>query len=265
MVFTLDMMVKFIPNLTIWNMFIRIYPFGTFIVHKFHLLFFHDTQRANDIIHSIMINVEQGGDLPKWPLANGYTGCMIGSHADVLISDLIMKKEHRPDLNLTQVVQSLRKVANQPQLHDSRFEPPIYIQYEYVPYDLDQQSAPLTLSYAYDDWAIGNVLNATGLIDEAKEYYQRATWFEHVFDNKTKFFCPKDEAGTFHCPPNEIDFLNVFDNRYVEGDAWHYRFFVPHRNLLIYDVSKVIFFSNNIGRPLMFFATNQNSSHSQIK
>ncbi|CAF1573665.1 unnamed protein product [Rotaria sordida] len=222
-----DYMQHVYTDLSIWDIFRTQIPF----------IVFHDSQRANDIIHSIMINVEQGSDLPKWPFANGYTGCMIGSHADILISDLIMKKEHDNYLNLTQVIQALRKVANQNQVHDGRFDPSTYIQYEYVPYDMDQQSAPLTLSYAYDDWAIGNVMNAAGLTDEAKEYYRRATWFEHVFDNKTNFFCPKNKAGKFECPTNEIEFLNPFDNRYVEGDAWHYRFFVPHKYSLEYDVN----------------------------
>ena len=207
-------------DLSIWDVFRTQIPW----------ILFHDRVRANDIIHSIMLNVEQGGDLPKWPFANGYTGCMIGSHADILISDLIMKQEHDRHLNLTQVTQALRRVANDHQTHDSRFDPATYIQYGYVPSDMDRESAPLTLSYAYDDWAIGNVMNAVGLVDEANEYYRRATWFEHVFDNQTRFFCPKDKAGKFDCPPNEIEFLNPFDTRYVEGDAWHYRFFVPHRD-----------------------------------
>lgn len=213
-----DYMDHVYTDLSIWDIFRTQIPFITF----------HDAKRGNDIVHSIMINVEQGGDLPKWPFANGYTGCMIGSHADIIISDLVMKKEHDAHLNFTQVVQALRKVANQNQVHDSRFDPPTYIKYQYVPYDIDHDSAPLTLSYSYDDWAIGNVMNAAGLTDEAKEYYQRSTWFEHVFDNKTNFFCPKNKDGTFDCPSNAIEFLNPFDNRYVEGDAWHYRFFVPH-------------------------------------
>ncbi|CAF3360714.1 unnamed protein product [Rotaria socialis] len=213
-----DYMQHVYTDLSIWDVFRTQIPF----------ILFHDSQRANDIIHSIMINVEQGGDLPKWPFANGYTGCMIGSHADILISDLIMKKEHDQHLNLTQVTQALRKVANQNQVHDGRFDPAAYIKYQYVPYDMDHDSASLTLSYSYDDWAIGNVMNAAGLTDEAKEYYERSTWFEHVFDSETKFFCPKNTTGKFYCPENEIEFINPFDNRYVEGDAWHYRFFVPH-------------------------------------
>ncbi|CAF4514688.1 unnamed protein product [Rotaria socialis] len=220
-----DYMQHVYTDLSIWDVFRTQIPF----------ILFHDSQRANDIIHSIMINVEQGGDLPKWPFANGYTGCMIGSHADILISDLIMKKEHDQHLNLTQVTQALRKVANQNQVHDGRFDPAAYIKYQYVPYDMDHDSASLTLSYSYDDWAIGNVMNAAGLTDEAKEYYERSTWFEHVFDSETKFFCPKNTTGKFYCPENEIEFINPFDNRYVEGDAWHYRFFVPHKNPLEYD------------------------------
>ncbi|CAF3663915.1 unnamed protein product [Adineta steineri] len=213
-----DYMQHVYTDLSIWD------------IHRTQIPFinFHDAQRGNDIIHSIMINVEQGGDLPKWPLANGYTGCMFGSHADVLISDLIMKKENDNNLDLKEVVQALRKVANQNQVHDSRWDPATYIQYKYVPYDMEKTSAPLTISYAYDDWAIGNVMNAAGLVDEAKEYYERGTWFEHVFDNKTNFFCPKDKTGNFHCPSNELEFLDPFDKRYIEGDAWHYRFFVPH-------------------------------------
>ena len=214
-------------DLSIWDIFRTQIPW----------IIFHDRQRGRDIIHSIMINVEQGGDLPKWPFANGYTGCMIGSHADIIISDLIMKQEHDSHLNLTQVVQALRKVANQNQVHDSRFDPATYIKYEYVPSDIDRESAPLTLSYAYDDWAIGNVMNASGLVDEAKEYYRRATWFEHVFDNTTRFFCPKDKTGKFDCPPNELEYINPFDTRYVEGDAWHYRFFVPHNALFANDAN----------------------------
>jgi predicted alpha-1,2-mannosidase len=213
-----DYMQHFYTDLSIWDVFQTQMPF----------IVFHDTQRANDIIYSIMLMVEQSeGDLPKWPFANGYTGCMIGSHADILISDLMMKQEHDTHLNLTQVVETLRHVANTPQKKDGRFDPSTYIQYQYVPYEKDQASAPLTLSYAYDDWAIGNAMKIAGFVDEAQEYYNRSLWFEHVFDTKSKFFCPRKTTGEFVCP-TPVELIDPFDNRYVEGDAWHYRFFVPH-------------------------------------
>jgi predicted alpha-1,2-mannosidase len=213
-----EYMQHFYTDLSIWDIFRTQMPF----------IVFHDSQRANDIIHSIMLMVEQSdGDLPKWPLANGYTGCMIGSHADILLSDLMMKQEHDAQLNLSQVVQTLRHVANSVQKHDGRFDPATYIRYRYVPYEMDHESAALTLSYAYDDWAIGNVMRIAGLPDEAQVYYNRSLWFENVFDSKSKFFCARNSTGAFKCP-TEAELLDPFDDRYVEGDAWHYRFFVPH-------------------------------------
>ena len=213
-----EYMQHFYTDLSIWDIFRTQAPF----------MIFHDRQRANDVVHSIMLMVEQSeGDLPKWPLANGYTGCMIGSHADIIISDLLMKQEHDAHLNLTQVVETLRHVANTPQKHDGRFDPSTYIQYQYVPYEKDKESAPLTLSYAYDDWAIGNVMRIAGLTEEAKVYYNRSLWFEHVFNKDLKFFCARKTTGEFSCP-SPAGLLDPFDSRYVEGDAWHYRFFVPH-------------------------------------
>lgn len=36
-----------------------------------------------DIVRSLVEMYEQGGDVPRWPLANGYTGCMFGNHAGI--------------------------------------------------------------------------------------------------------------------------------------------------------------------------------------
>lgn len=44
-----------------------------------------------DIVRSLILQYQQGGDIPKWPLANGYTGGMIGQHADVIIADAYFK------------------------------------------------------------------------------------------------------------------------------------------------------------------------------
>lgn len=33
----------------------------------------------SDIVKSLILMAQQGGDLPRWPLANGFTGCMDGN------------------------------------------------------------------------------------------------------------------------------------------------------------------------------------------
>lgn len=52
-------------------------------VHRtqFPLIAFWDPSAMQDIVQSLLLMREQGGELPKWPCANGYTGCMIGTHA----------------------------------------------------------------------------------------------------------------------------------------------------------------------------------------
>ena len=42
-----------------------------------------------------------------WAFANGHTSCMIGSHSDIMISDLIMKHENDFCLNLTQIIEAI--------------------------------------------------------------------------------------------------------------------------------------------------------------
>jgi len=82
----------------------------------------------------------------------------------------------------------------------------------------------LTLSYAFDDWAISNIAKALGEQSIAEEFTHRSKYYKNVWSNG--FFCPRTVNNTFDCP-NAITALDFFDKRYVEGDAWHYRFFVP--------------------------------------
>ena len=34
---------------------------------------------------------QQGGSVPRWPLAHGYTGCMIGNHAGQVVATPLNK------------------------------------------------------------------------------------------------------------------------------------------------------------------------------
>lgn len=65
---------------------------------------------------------------------------------------------------------------------------------------------------------------------------ERATYYKNVFDSEQLLFCPKKANGIFDCP-NWLDRINPFSSKYIEGDAWHYRFNVPHNMTdLIYNL-----------------------------
>jgi len=70
---------------------------------------------------------------------------------------------------------------------------------------------------------VAQYLNLTA---EAEDYKNRSQWYKMSFDHRSEFFCPRKMNGDFDCP-SWIGALNMFDKRYCEGDAWHYRFFVP--------------------------------------
>lgn len=44
-------------------------------------LTFFQPDAMSDIIKSILLMDQQGGSLPKWPIANGYGQSMTGEHA----------------------------------------------------------------------------------------------------------------------------------------------------------------------------------------
>lgn len=62
-------------------------------VHRTQMpwLLFQDLKRFNDIAKSLVLFNSQGGYMPKWPFAQGWTGCMIGSHANTILADWIVK------------------------------------------------------------------------------------------------------------------------------------------------------------------------------
>ena len=56
-------------DMSLWDTFRTFHP----------LLVLVDPIRERDMVRSLVKMYEQGGDIPRWPLAMGYTGCMIGT------------------------------------------------------------------------------------------------------------------------------------------------------------------------------------------
>jgi putative alpha-1,2-mannosidase len=82
---------------------------------------------------------------------------MVGSHADIVMADLIMKREfNSSQFNVSLAMEACNLVANNVTVHDSRFDPDTYKKYGYVPYEDDDSGASTTLSYATDDWYVKN-------------------------------------------------------------------------------------------------------------
>eukprot|EP01125_Pyxidicula_operculata_P000675 TRINITY_DN10657_c0_g1_i1.p1 TRINITY_DN10657_c0_g1~~TRINITY_DN10657_c0_g1_i1.p1 ORF type:complete len:753 (+),score=147.90 TRINITY_DN10657_c0_g1_i1:14-2272(+) len=204
---------NYYTDMSIWDVHRTQFPWLTMILP--------DVMR--DIVSSLVDMYNQGGDLPRWPFCNGYTGCMFGTHAIVLISDAYQKGV--TDFDVQTAYRAMKQAATQPQLHAGRDDIQDYINLGYVPYEKASTGACLTLAYSYDDWTLANFAKAIGNNADAELFYNRSKNYQNVFNPEYAFFCPKTSKGEWNCPETWID---IFDSRYVEGDAWHYRFNAQH-------------------------------------
>mmetsp|Transcript_43496 Transcript_43496/g.113219 ORF Transcript_43496/g.113219 Transcript_43496/m.113219 type:complete len:814 (-) Transcript_43496:218-2659(-) len=179
---------------------------------------------SRDVVLSLLSMAKAGGDIPRWPLLNGYTGCMIGTHAFLMILDAAVKEGISVDeASLFYPYMRASATSNRP--HAGRGCLPAYFQYGYCPNDVDSGSVSRTLAFAYDDWAISKMAEMCGEDEGDVQMFQnRSKNYKNIFETKKKFFCGRSSSGDFHCPL--IPEL-AFTKDYTEGNAWHYRFFVP--------------------------------------
>jgi len=176
-----------------------------------------------DVARSLVLMVQQGTNLPRWPIANVYTACMFGDNANMVLLDTYVKG--LTDLNLTAAYPAMRTNALGPAERDGRGNIEAYIEHGFIPLEDNDRGTCNTLAYAYNDWALARVAEILGYDDDADRFFARSKNYANVFDRDELFMCPRYANGTFACP-RFIDF--PYHPNYVEGNAWHYNWDVPH-------------------------------------
>ena len=71
---------------------------------------------------------------------------------------------------------------------------------------------------------MARLLNRTDLHED---FLNRSKFYRNVWNNKTQLFDPRFKNGSF-MSISKKERVNINSKYYVEGDAWHYRFAVPH-------------------------------------
>ena len=187
-----------------------------------------------DVLLSLQRMTEQGGgDIPRWPIANIYAECMIGSHGFVSIADAVQKGQ-ASKLNLTKLFASMKRTATLPRARAGRACIVNYTRMGYVPNECSAQSASLTLAYAFDDAAVATVAAAVGAADDAVMFRNRSrSGYKLLWDAKRMLLCPRNGNGSgtggagLVCPFDPA-LPYPFEKRYTEGDALQWLWFVPH-------------------------------------
>lgn len=176
-----------------------------------------------DFIVSMIKMYEQGRSLPVWAQGTGETGIMIGTHSDSVISEAVVKG--MTDFDIEMAYEAMREQATGPVEPGGRGEIEDWVLLGYVANDHGDQSVSKTLEYAYEDYCIAQVADYLGLDEDREMFLGRSAQYANVWQPELNFFHARNSDGTFVAHFDEAEFMPRW---ITEGNARHYRWFVPH-------------------------------------
>jgi predicted alpha-1,2-mannosidase len=195
-----------------------------------------DPKEAADMATSLLNDAAQGGALPKWPVANGYTGVMNGDAADPILADTYAFGARGFDAPAALADMVNGADAKAPVGQGWYVERPngaTYIAKGYVPNIGSDSISPVpngaseTLEYALDDFAISRL--AQDLRSPvAPTFSQRSQNWANIFDTTTGYIEPRDAAGAFPSgAPVQTSSAGFGQDGFQEGNAAQYTWMVP--------------------------------------
>ena len=176
-------------------------------------------ESAHDTVRSLIGFGTGLGVYPKWPLAIGDSGYMIGASSEIIIADAVARGVQ--DTGAEQAWPVLRAAAMDPnapaELRGGRQNILTYMQYGYIPNSSDR-SVSETTEYAHDDFALAHLAAALGHDADHDTLLTRSQGWRQLYDSSTGFLRSKDAAGAF-ADSSGFD-PSDFSNDYTEADAW---------------------------------------------
>jgi predicted alpha-1,2-mannosidase len=195
------------------------------------LLIFVAPERVPGMVQSLVQMYQEGGYMPKWPNPT-YTNIMIGTHADAVIADAVVKGVKGFDL--AEAYKACLKDATVPPdgdaikywgdrvpwtSYEARQGLTWYDKMGYVPVDKTAESVSCTMEYTYDDFCVAQVAKATGHNEVYDMLMKRSKNYVNLYNKETEFMAPKRYDGSW----NEDTHAG-----FTEGSPWTYLFSPSH-------------------------------------
>lgn len=197
-------------------------------VHPLLSLVYPEIQ--SDMVNSMLDMYQESGWLPKWELLGMETQVMVGDPATVVIADTYLRGIRDFDVGLAYA--AMQKSADTLLDNPIRPENQDYLKIGYVPVDDEgpyDGSVSTSLEYYLADFNLGKLAQALGHKQDSNEYLARAQNYRKLFDSTTGMLRPKNRDGSWLTPYDQ-ELGRNFEPApgYIEGNAWNYRFYVPH-------------------------------------
>jgi putative alpha-1,2-mannosidase len=179
---------------------------------------------ARDVTNSLVRMAHDGGKLPRWPLANVYTGCMVGSHGVSVMAGAVLRGVGGIDSSA--VLEVATRAVNS-QASESQ-----YGTLGWIPAEERSTAASDTMDFAFDDGVVANLAKRLGNASAGAAPSQRAANWQNVITSLPglvgPFPLPRFANGTFYPSPAWLMALPYpLETQYTEGDGWQYRWFAP--------------------------------------
>lgn len=180
-----------------------------------------DPRAQRDFAQSIVQMTRDGGSVPRWPLAHGYTGGMVGTPADQILGGTVLKGitdwDHAEALDAA--------IANSigPQPSAGRAGVEGYVDRGWVAWEDTGTPASKTLEYAWSDFAVARWAEHQGRSADAALLDGLAGNWANTWDPQMGFFRGRSADGSFGAPIDD----HAWEDDFVEGNAWHYLWYVP--------------------------------------
>jgi predicted alpha-1,2-mannosidase len=190
--------------------------------HPMYTLFQSD--RVPDFVNCLIRMAQESPDgVPIWPLQGKETFCMTGYHASSVYAEAHSKGFQ--GIDFSQIYPALKKRA----MVDDYRGLGYYRKLGYIPSDKEEEAVSKTMEYSYDDWAVAQVAQAVGELDDQKLLIERAKNYKNLFDSSTGFMRPRFENGEWTDPfdPTEMGYSKKWRD-YTESDPWQTTFTVQH-------------------------------------
>ena len=198
-------------------------------VHPFLSLVYPELQ--SEMVNSMVAMYNENHWLPKWELLGMETGVMVGDPASPVITDTYKRGIRDFDVQLAYT--AMKKASDTPEKENMlRTGIDSYNTLGYVAEDTTDiwgGSVSSSLEYYIADWNIAELARLLGYTSDYRKYLEKSMGYKKLFDPSTGMLRPRFEDGSWLNPFNPEagkNFEAVIG--YVEGNAWQYRFYVPH-------------------------------------
>ncbi len=186
-------------------------------------------ERVDEIVNSLLQSYKEGGYMPKWPNP-GYTNIMIGTHADSIVAEAMVKGFDGFDYDLA--YEAVLKDAMVPQEGDgtikwadrqegvpyeARGGLSAYKELGYIPNGYVNENGSRTIEFAYDDWCVAQVAKIVGEDAQSKYFLNRSMNYKNMISPDTGYAMGRDVEGNF----------TNSGAQWTEGDNRKYTWFAP--------------------------------------